>query len=96
MKKILIASLAVLSLSACQPEPEAPELTLEQIEAAQMDPGEVNIEQIPQTREQLEQKDRELTAEVMRQAKYVDLKPVGAPPPPAAESKAPSNADAAP
>lgn len=96
MKKILIASLAALSLSACQPEPESPEITLEQIEAAQMEPGEVNIEQIPPTREQLEKKDRELTAEVMRQAKYVDLKPVGAPPASAAGSKAPSNADTAP
>ena len=94
MKKILIASLAVSSLAACQQEPETPELTLEDIEAVQMKPGELNIEQIPPTRQQ--QQGTELTAEVMRRAKYVDLKPVGAPPAPAAESKAPSNTDTAP
>lgn len=98
MKKILIASLAVSSLAACQQEPETPELTLEDIEAVQMKPGELNIEQIPPSHQQLEKKDRELTAEVMRQAKYVDLKPVGAPAAPAGvdESKVPSNADTAP
>ena len=81
MKKILIASLAILYLSACQQEPTAPELTLEQIEAAQMDPNELNIEQIPPTHAEAAQaeKDRALTTEKIRNSKYLDLKPVQVP-----------------
>lgn len=94
MKTPMFVVMCLLGLAACQQEPEAPAISLEDIKAVEMKPGELNIEQIPPTRQQ--QQGIELTAEVMRRAKYVDLKPVGAPPAPAAESKAPSNTDTAP
>ena len=98
MKTPMFVVMCLLGLAACQQEPEAPAISPEDIKAVEMKPGELNIEQIPPSHQQLEKKDRELTAEVMRQAKYVDLKPVGAPAAPAGvdESKVPSNADTAP